>query len=413
MTSTAKEETDKDDNKRKLRSKDENQKGSNATLFNFENVNSLLYRGKSIHISKDTSFHHPYSYNGDIQLVPKVTNSKSIEVQISTNLLPRKSRQIDPLDDSLYEIFHKKMKREEKIMANEDRIRILSEVDNLQSQLQLLNQYDWLRYLPGICYINNPHDYDELEIKLDLTITEITKLIRKYENWRRRNENLSQEIKQFDLNGSHDYDEDDEYTANADIIRERRRKERRRLLTPRIKLKLHNGFTLVIDPLNPPVVVPSIELEPQPKPKPTPKKKSSVKSNGIKVKKVTKPDMIKSDTHKPRIQSFKLAEITDKDIIHLSANYEKEIAFGNFIRISNIAKDGFQLPRQLKRLAEKSEDDRQNLSHHSTSSDIPSSETNEVVSLITETDEVISLITETTETSQLSEHDSTNNLTST
>ncbi|KAK6200918.1 something about silencing, SAS, complex subunit 4-domain-containing protein, partial [Scheffersomyces amazonensis] len=248
---------DSAESKRKLRSNDDSSRIANTALFNFDNINQILYRDKSITVTTELSFTNPYVYNGNIDINKKnSTTSKVSNVQVTHDLIPRRSSKLnDPLDPSIYDIFHKKMKRDERIMANEDRSRILSEVDNLQSQLQLLHQYDWIRYLPSICYINNPQDYDELEQKLALTITELDKLIRKHDNWRRRNDALNNEIKEFDTGLRHVVIEHDEYTADIATLRERRRVERRKRLGPTIRLKLHNGYTLIIDPIHPPTVL--------------------------------------------------------------------------------------------------------------------------------------------------------------
>ena len=69
-------------------------------------------------------------------------------------------------------------------MSNEERIKNLWELDTLQSQLERLTQYDWIRSLPDITVIKDMKDYDELERKKELTIKEIERLLQKHENWK-------------------------------------------------------------------------------------------------------------------------------------------------------------------------------------------------------------------------------------
>jgi something-about-silencing protein 4 len=151
-------------------------------------------------------------------------------------------------------MFHKKMKKDEKVMANEDRLRILSEVDNLQTQLNLLNQYDWVRHLPNICSINDVRDYDELVEKKDLTVVEIENSLRKYDNWKRRSDQLAHDIKS-NIETSDGADE--EYNLSLETIKANRKRENRQKYGPVIKLYLNNGYLLVIDPIQPPRIVKS------------------------------------------------------------------------------------------------------------------------------------------------------------
>ncbi|ABN68359.2 predicted protein, partial [Scheffersomyces stipitis CBS 6054] len=245
---------------RKLRSNDHLKKEPNQLLFNFENLSRLLYRNDPISVSSETDYGKLFVSGADPGLPLPSAISKKSDVQIRSELLPRSKKNIaDPLPDKCYDVFHRKMKKEEKVMTNEDRLRILSEVDNLQTQLALLNQYDWIRHLPGIAFINDPRDYEELEQKKLLTISEIERLIRKHENWRRRLDAITAAIKEFEIYGD-DEKETDEYDVPIDVLKERRQAERRRLYGPRIKLRLNNLYSLIIDPILPPKIVHTSEL---------------------------------------------------------------------------------------------------------------------------------------------------------
>ncbi|KAK6455322.1 something about silencing, SAS, complex subunit 4-domain-containing protein, partial [Scheffersomyces xylosifermentans] len=242
---------------RKLRSKDSHRKEPSQTLFNFENLNRLIYRNQKITVSNSTSYKNLYVYNADSQLPPSQAISKTSDIKIRKDIIPRKSRSKaahDPLPDKAFDAFHRKMKKDEKVMTNEDKLRILSEVDNLQSQLKLLNQYDWIRHLPTIAYIKDPRDFTELEQKRALTIHEVERLIRKQEHWRKRLEIITASIKEFETYGD-DEIEEDQYSLSMEALRARRQKERRQLYGPKIKLRLNNLYTLIIDPILPPKIV--------------------------------------------------------------------------------------------------------------------------------------------------------------
>ncbi|ODV76695.1 uncharacterized protein CANTADRAFT_35648, partial [Suhomyces tanzawaensis NRRL Y-17324] len=238
---------------RKLRSKAGPTKKT-ANLFNFE-VNELLYKDQDIAIKQGTSYENIYRYFNDIEL-PKVHGTR--EIQLLENLLPRRTKHSrDALDDQVYEAFHRKMKKEEKVMTNEERLRILNEVDNLHTQMELLHRYDWIRHLPEITQIDDPKDFEELEHKKELTIHEIEKLLRKHEDWKRRVDALNSDIKEYEVSD----EEEDEYSASIDLLKDRRRKQRAAKYGPCIKLRLNNGYTLIIDQILPPRIIRTVVLD--------------------------------------------------------------------------------------------------------------------------------------------------------
>lgn len=240
---------------RKLRSKDELKKNTDKALFNFENINKLVHRDQTIKIINKKSYDSLYRYYGETETTIPTNINKSRNIEIRNNLSHRKSKQkVDILHDSIYEIFHKKMKKEERTMVNIDRSRILSEVDNLDLLLQALNQYDWVRHLPNITQINDIRDYDELETKKKLTIKEIQRILNKFENWKRRQDKLISDIKKHDTHRE-DSDHEQEFLLPIEYLKQKRLKERRIQAGPIIKLNLRNGYALVIEPfVNPRIV---------------------------------------------------------------------------------------------------------------------------------------------------------------
>ncbi|CAK7901376.1 hypothetical protein CAAN1_06S03862 [[Candida] anglica] len=237
---------------RKLRSKDE-RKTPNAALFNFENINRLLYRDQTIPIITKKVNDNLYRYTGTTTH-PHTTN-KTRDVVIREILVPRKSKgKEDILNDQVYETFHRRMKKEERKMGSSDRLRILSEVDTLQTSLSLLGQYDWVRHLPGITQIRDPHNYQELEYKRVLTMYEIRRLLRKYESWKKRDDELLADVRDFhsgrEAPGPGTPRE--EFYVPLDELKRERNAQRRKKYGSTITLKLNNGLALVIDPILPP-----------------------------------------------------------------------------------------------------------------------------------------------------------------
>lgn len=317
---------DQEKNGRKLRSKDVST--SKKTLFDFDNLNRLLYRNERVVVSGVTDFDNLYSYNQEIGLPPQNLTNKLTEITLVDEV--EVELEDDVLEDETYELFHKKMKKEEKVMANEDKLRILSEVDNLQTQLQLLKQYDWVRHLPQICHINDTRDIDELESKKELTIIEIEKLLRKYDSWKRRSDQLVNDMKNdiADL-----VDPVEEYDLPLETIKLNRKMEIRQRFGPTIKLKLNNGFMLVIDPVLPPKVVKSGKSDYAWKPSPI-KVSSPIKS------KVVKPTRVQ-----PKPRTIHLEEVESIDLMTRSTG---DLIFGTKITNLKVPQDGFQLPKFMK-----------------------------------------------------------------
>ncbi|KAG7661710.1 uncharacterized protein J8A68_004768 [[Candida] subhashii] len=304
MVSTRpRKEIKKEKPERQLRSKDIAQKQPNKTLFNFDNVNEHLQGNKPIKLTDTTGDENrPYVFYGESGNVPDLPPHTDT-LKIVEPLLPRRSQnRDDPLPDSLYEVFYKKMKKEEKVMTNEERLRILSEVDSLQDQLKLLHQYDWIRHLRNIASINNPNDYEELQLKRDLSIAEIRRLLRKHDNWRRRYDTLNNDIREnIGVNDGSELSDDPDYECSIEELRDRRKLERAQRYGPVIRLNLSEKYSLVIDPVAPPKIV---EVEP-----PNPIRKVESPNHIAKVEKPieTKPEPI--DTVSREMQTMPASDI--------------------------------------------------------------------------------------------------------
>ncbi|KAL6450144.1 SAS4 Something about silencing protein 4 [Candida maltosa Xu316] len=304
-----KQTTDNDDPgqkaSRKLRSTSARPKETDKALFDFDNVNKYLYRNHPIKFTTTTDHQQPYEYYGhassDLPSLP--LRSAVTETDRS---FPRRPPPTDPLPDSLYDIFHRKMKKNEKQMSNEERIKNLWELDTLQSQLENLNQYDWIRSLPNITKINDPKNYDELERKRELTISEIERLLRKHDNWRKRKEFFNNEVKEYSPF------ENNEYDMPIETLRKRRQLERRKKYGPIIKVNLDGKYCLVIDPLSLPRI---IEIERQRKAKAS--------------------------------NSTRLESIDDVSIIDLQI--KDNFVYGVNLEEIELKNDGFQLPLDMRR----------------------------------------------------------------
>lgn len=303
-------------NGRNLRSRDDVKKDSNKILFNFDNVNTLIYRNQKIEIKSKTSYDNIYKHFGDHETPTGIDKQSHIET--CNDLTHRKSKQkVDVLADSIFDLFHRKMKKEEKSMANLDRNRILSEVDNLNTLLQNLNQYDWIRHLPDITHINDSRNFEELEIKKDLTIKEIQRILDKFDNWKKRQEKLATDIREYDdLSNAV---EEDEFELPIEYLRQKRLKERRLQNGPVIRLNLRNGYALVIDPLESPKIV-QVNISHYPKVTKKPK------ADGSDVHPIESFNRI-SNFRRKSLDSI-LLESTN---LNLKFDEQNNIAFGNAI----------------------------------------------------------------------------------
>lgn len=247
--------------KRNLRLGDD-KKAKASRLFNFSSVNEYLFQNKSFRIDRKAgpSASRLYEYYCD-ELPTDLHKETALKKE--DILLPRRSRNCrDPLDDELYHGFHRKMKQGEKSMSVADKSRMLFEVDNLRSQMELLKQHDWVKHLPRITAIEDKTDMEELSFKRKLTIIEITKLLEKYVRWEARNEALQMDMKLFE-NSAECNDDDSDCSENIVIqpltqLQEQRVKKRLHKDGSSVRIQLHNGYDIVYGPYQHPKVVLSL-----------------------------------------------------------------------------------------------------------------------------------------------------------
>lgn len=243
-----------DGKERKLRSKED---GTSKVLFNFDKINRLITDNKRITIENDVTTTNMYRWYEDDAKIPEAAKTaKTVNLKLLNQLLPRRNKlKLDKLDPSVYEPFHKKMKKEEKNMTNSDRMKIMAEVDNLRTQLQLINQYDWIRHLPKITHINDLKNYDELVLKRELTIREISRLLKKFDDWKRRNDRLLQDIKDFEH--GIDSDDEDERILRVPIeeLQQQRMEQRIEKDGKTVVLNLRNGYGILAGPYLVPKII--------------------------------------------------------------------------------------------------------------------------------------------------------------
>ena len=196
---------------------------------------------------------------------------------------------IDPLDDKLYDVAHRRKEMRERKFGAADRTKSLSEFDEcmsaldklgrsikLKARLSLIEQYrrimkqhldtreleNMAKVLPELSKVNDPSDMDEVRIKYKLTVKELMKFIIKFEDIRSKEQNMKRmktEIRQHRMELVVDTDDDEptdpislkEFTERSkERLRKRNRKHGKI-----IKVHFYNGVTLVIDPVYNPRIV--------------------------------------------------------------------------------------------------------------------------------------------------------------
>ncbi|CUM63223.1 uncharacterized protein PRCAT00000794001 [Priceomyces carsonii] len=348
--------------KRVLRSNKSSENTTNLSLFNFENVNTLIFKQEPITVSSGKSYEDLYKSGNDVE-VPEVSKiAKCINLKIVDNILPRRSKHFeDPLPDSIYEAFHNRLRKEEKSMVNTERSRMLTEVDNLKSLLMLLDLYDWEKYLPMITVVRNSRDINELESKKELTIAEIKKLLQKYADWKKRHEKLTNEMRAFEKKEPNDT-EDQDYGMSLEDLRSKRLLERRKEVGPRIKLNLNNGYTLLIDPLVAPKIILTNQVDSSSKiNSPLGKEQNrfaAVKENVLSRKR--KGHYIRSGKGQ-KFNIIKAEGIKNKEKLDLKFDLEKGIAFGKHLPDLGHSYTDFEIDRRWRHQANKWLDERKKL----------------------------------------------------
>lgn len=114
-----------------------------------------------------------------IRLAPEIVPSAFLDRARKRRALPG-----DCLGDQLYELYHRRMEKEEKKMFNRDREKVCSEADRMALQLEQLLQNDWARHLPHITKVADARDAHELKLKRELTIGTLRSLLSRFKEWK-------------------------------------------------------------------------------------------------------------------------------------------------------------------------------------------------------------------------------------
>ena len=299
---------------RKLRSKDERSKKPN--LFNFENTNSILYEGHKLGLSFGSKANNYYKYYPDEDKNTCDLRDKHIgsEIEFITDSLPRLSKKNDELHDNVYSLFHRKMMREEKTMSNAEKEKVNSEIDNYSLKLNSLLLDGWTNVLPCITYIEDKNDYPELVTKKKLTIQEISRLIETFENIRKRQESLKAEIKSWYTETTKGSDDRSEFDMSIYQLKEKRLREKLKR-GPIIRLRLHNGYEIIID------------------------------NNGIpKVRKID--DSLNGNKEHTTSKKSPTINVHKLDF---KVKAEEDVAFG--VRLSDLGREDFEIKKEWKKFA--------------------------------------------------------------
>ncbi|OBA21635.1 hypothetical protein METBIDRAFT_41438 [Metschnikowia bicuspidata var. bicuspidata NRRL YB-4993] len=258
--------------RRKLRLSDEQTKNT-ALLYNFDNLNRLLYGDGRICIDRDSpaTGENQYKYFGEASWAfNKVVMPKLGVRQRQSELPRRRRRNHDPLEDHVYEIFHKRMKKDERSRTLTDRGRMYFEMDNVKSQLELLLQHDWNKHLPQLTVIKDRSDVDELLAKRQATIRELERTLAKFANWESRTASLAAEIKSYEGHPAQgknfqddDADDDDESILDKPLEQLAKQRQQSRLAKHGrpFSILLGNGHKIRYNPYLTPTVAIESYLE--------------------------------------------------------------------------------------------------------------------------------------------------------
>lgn len=186
---------------RKLRSKETPK--IDSSLFNFEDNPSIIDPDQKLFIvdEKDggavlvNDFEidkGSFSFETNLETVDelkKETNGSTKKRKLRKSTTDRQKVE-DPLGNDLYIPYNRRMEKEEKKMINWEREKIYAEADRMKSQLEKLQQNDWMRSLQTITYIRDPTDQKEMLQKKQWTIDSLNVLLDRFEDWKRCEERL-------------------------------------------------------------------------------------------------------------------------------------------------------------------------------------------------------------------------------
>ena len=196
---------------------------------------------------------------------------------------PKKNPEIysDPLPDSLYELFHKRMLRHENRMIEQDVIQGENEAERLTLIAEKLDMVTWPMTLQKVTKINDPTDDDEMTRKRAQTIDSIKFMLEKFNLMKRKSIGLTgiqkatkgknakinplrswyKIYKRVDRSliypEYHSSSDEDEEEMEIDNIRNHRRKLREAQCGGSIIITLKNSsnYAIVAEPLRGPYVV--------------------------------------------------------------------------------------------------------------------------------------------------------------
>lgn len=245
---------------RRLRSYDSEKHKSDSIFFNFEKYNPLIYDDKRILIKSGTSNYKQYKELNENQ-GRTIDRKINFSIQPRKHKLPRKSgNKKDVLNDSIFQLFHRRMRNKERSLVNLERAKNLSEIDNLSSYVDELEQNDWERKLPTITYIHDTRNKQEMLYKRQVTLIEINKILAKNENLKNRTERFNAERRCFFQHPVSDFEPEEQYRENIETLKQKRLVDNQAIFNPRFKLNLGNGYSLVTDEIKNPKIVPTRSL---------------------------------------------------------------------------------------------------------------------------------------------------------
>lgn len=227
-----------------------------AKLYNFDDSNDLLYKDQKILLDTVTDVKKlsKYKYFKERSQLPRIPK-RSLQMETLPIILSRRRKhKVDPLSDDAYVVFHRRMMKDERSCTAADKSRIVFEMDNLRAQYELLQQHDWVKYLPSVTRIKDRQDSNELQRKRKLTLAEIERTFAKYSNWETRDTALAYEIKTFEsgsAKGSQGANEDEDESILSvpfEQMLRARYAERAQRYGFCFRLRLGNGFDLVSNP---------------------------------------------------------------------------------------------------------------------------------------------------------------------
>lgn len=244
--------------KRKLRL-DHELNPAYSKLFDFDNGNALLSLNQPIFLDRLVSRKLKQNNLGSVNAEPQLIKRESAVFR-DLDLPARRYRNVpDPLSEDIYQVFHRRMKKDERSVALVDKNKLHFDIDNLQSQLKLLDQHDWIKHLPTMVVLKDRNDYDELVTKRGIARKEIHKTLKKFQDWEARSSAHTLTVKNY-LRGNIGLGDEDDLNeliltrALPSLAKERAALRIAQHGTP-VRIVLRNGYDLLAMPHRKPRIV--------------------------------------------------------------------------------------------------------------------------------------------------------------